>query len=173
MTKKDKSRIFSGIVLILLGISLSGVNIFNGFGENSILLLIGGLFIAWYFYSNAYGLLIPGCILAGMGLASFDGHHFWNSPHNTQLGLGLGFIAIYIIDRVHTGRSHWWPLIPGGIITLSALSHGAFGIRIEMALFWPVVLILIGIWIIGKSTGLIHKKKENEEIRPLNKDENK
>lgn len=171
MTKKDKSRIFSGIVLILLGISLSGVNIFKGFGENSILLLIGGLFIAWYFYSNSYGLLIPGCILVGTRLATFGDQHFWYSPHNTQLGLGLGFIAVYVIDRLHTGRSHWWPLIPGGIITLSALSRGAFGIRIEMALFWPVVLIIIGIWIIGKSTGLINKKQEKEEIHPLNKDD--
>jgi hypothetical protein len=169
MTRKDKSRIFSGIVLIILGLSLSGLNIFSSFQGNNMLLLLGGLFIAWYFYSNAYGLLIPGCILAGMGLASAGILTFRNWPFNSQLGLGIGFIAIYVIDRLHTGKSHWWPLIPGGLITLSAIGNGAWGIKIEMALFWPVILIILGLWIIGKSLGII-KEKDDDDFHPLNQD---
>jgi len=171
MTRKERSRIFSGLVLIILGLSLSGINLLDGIGQKNILLIIGGLFIAWYFYNNAYGLLIPGCIMAGMGLASVGNHHFWNSPNNTQLGLGIGFIAIYVIDRLHTGKSHWWPLIPGGLITLSALGNDAFGIKIGMALFRPVVLILLGLWIIGKSVGIIKEKDDMEnDFRPFKKD---
>ena len=169
MTKRDKSRIFSGIVLILLGLSISGVNLFSGFSHNSILLLLGGLFIAWYFYSNAYGLLIPGCILAGLGLGSLGTDYFWYSPHNSSLGLGIGFISIYLIDRIHSGKSHWWPLIPGGIITLSALSRGALGMKQIFHLSWPIILIIIGLWIIGKSTGIIKDSYKNDSEHPLNK----
>lgn len=169
MNKRDKGKIFSGIVLILLGLSISGINLFAGFGQNTILLLLGGLFIAWYFYSNSYGLLIPGCILVGIGLGSVGSHHFWFSPHNSQLGLGIGFIAIYFIDRLHTGKSHWWPLIPGGIITITALSQGTLGLRHIFHIGWPVILIILGIWIIGKSTGIIKESDKKDFDRPLNK----
>ncbi len=170
MDKRDKGKIFSGIVLILLGLSLAGINLFAGLGHNTILLLLGGLFIAWYFYSNAYGLLIPGCLLFGMGLGSLGSKYFWVSTQNSQLGLGVGFIAIFLIDWLHSGKSHWWPLIPGGIITLSALSRGALGMRHIFRLGWPVVLIIIGLWIIGKSTGIIKDSDENDSEHPLNKD---
>jgi len=156
--------------LILLGLSISGINLFAGFSHNSILLLLGGLFIAWYFYSNAYGLLIPGCILVGIGVGSIGSNHLWYSPHNSTLGIGLGFVAVFVIERLHKGKSHWWPLIPGGIMVLSSLSQGAFGMRNFFHIGWPVILILIGIWIIGRSTGIIKKSDKNNSGEPLNKD---
>ena len=184
MNKKEKGKIFAGIILILLGFSLSGINLFAGFGQNTFLLLVGGLFIAWYFYSNSYGLLIPGCILAGIGLSSLGSHYFWHSPHNIQLGIGLGFLAVFIIDKLHHGKTHWWPLIPGGIMVLSALSQGAFGMRNIFHVGWPLILIILGLWIVGKSTGIIKqgdkknpeeplkkRKSDSEDFQPLNKDE--
>ncbi|MDO9576643.1 MAG: hypothetical protein Q7J16_02030 [Candidatus Cloacimonadales bacterium] len=170
MTKRDKGKIFSGIVLILLGLSISGINLFAGFGQNTILLLLGGLFIAWYFYSNSYGLLIPGCILAGLGLSSLGSHYFWNSPHNSTLGIGLGFVAVFVIDLLHKGKSPWWPLIPGGIMVLSALSQGAFGMRNLFHIGWPLILIILGLWIIGKSTGIFKGRDKKDSEKPLNKD---
>jgi len=171
MNRKEKGKIFAGIILIILGLSLSGINLFSGFGQNSIFLLLGGLFITWYFYSNSYGLLIPGCILAGIGIGSLGSQYFWHSPHNTQLGIGLGFLAVFLIDKLHHGKTHWWPLIPGGIMTISALSQGALGMGNIFKLGWPVLLILLGLWIIGRSTGIIRKGSEPESIEPLNKDE--
>ncbi|MBL7149678.1 MAG: hypothetical protein ISS80_06350, partial [Candidatus Cloacimonetes bacterium] len=85
MKKSEKGKLIAGLILVLLGLSLSGINIFAGFGENLFLLLLGGLFIAWYFYKNAYGLLIPGCILVGLGLGSFGSDIFWVSPHYSTL----------------------------------------------------------------------------------------
>ena len=169
MKKKERSRILAGIILILLGLFLAGNNKFIGFDQGSILLLIGGIFIAWYFYSNSYGLLIPGCTLAGLGLSLLGGHYFWNSPYNSSLGIGVGFIAVYLIHLFNNGKAHWWPLIPGGILVLSALSHGAFGVKDASHFIWPVILIVLGIWIIGKSTGLIKKEDaESEDEEPSN-----
>ena len=163
MKGRDKGKIIAGLILILLGLSLSGINIFAGFSGNTILLLLGGLFIAWYFYNNAYGLLIPGCILAGLGLSSIGSHYFWHSSHNSQLGIGLGFIAVFVIDLINNGKSHWWPLIPGGIMVFTALGQGAFGLRNLFHMIWPVILIILGLGIIAKSTGIVKSKEEENE----------
>ena len=163
MKRRDKGRIVAGLILILLGLSLTGINIFTVFRGNTILLLLGGLFIAWYFYNNAYGLLIPGCILAGLGLSSIGSHYFWHSPHNSTMGIGLGFIAVFLIDLINNGKSHWWPLIPGGIMILSAISRGAFGLRHIFHFTWPVIFIILGLWIIAKSTGIVKNKEEHNE----------
>ena len=163
MKRRDKGKIIAGIILILLGLSLSGINIFAGFRGNTILLLLGGLFIAWYFYNNAYGLLIPGCILTGLALSSIGNHYFWNSPYNSQLGIGIGFIAVFVIDLINNGKSHWWPLIPGGIMVFTALGQGAFGLRNLFRMAWPVILIILGLWIIAKSTGILKCKEEENE----------
>ena len=60
-------------------------------------------------------------------------------------GLGLGFIAIFVIATLYQGRSHWWPLIPGGILLVSGLAEGSQAFRDLLAVGWPVVLILIGL----------------------------
>lgn len=169
MNKRQKGKLFAGIILILLGLSLAGINIFTGLGHNTIQLLLGGLFIAWYFYSNSYGLLIPGCILAGLGLASLGSRHFLYTPHNSQFGLGLGFIAIYVIDRLYSGKTHWWPLLCGALIALAALARGAYGFKEIYRVGWPFILILIGLYIIIKSLGITNNKNKQQNIHPLNK----
>jgi uncharacterized membrane protein len=107
--------------------------------------------------------------LVGIGLGSVGSDYHWFSPQNSQLGLGIGFIAIYLIDRLHKGKSHWWPLIPGLIISITALSQGALGLRRIFHIGWPIILILLGIWIIGKSTGIVKDEKKDDDD-PLNKD---
>ena len=163
MKKSEKGKLIAGLILVLLGLSLSGINIFAGFGENLFLLLLGGLFIAWYFYKNAYGLLIPGCILAGLGLGSFGSNIFWSSPHQSTLGIGIGFIAVYVIDLLNNGKTHWWPLIPGGIMTVSSLAKGPFGFRNFFKIGWPIIIIILGLWIIARSTGIIKCKEKKDE----------
>ncbi|MEA2095288.1 MAG: hypothetical protein U9P73_01160, partial [Candidatus Cloacimonadota bacterium] len=67
MKKERKGQIIAGIILILVGLSISGLRLFIGFHQNSFMLLLGGLFIAAYFYKDSYGLLIPGCLITGIG----------------------------------------------------------------------------------------------------------
>jgi len=163
MKNERKGQIIAGIILILVGLSISGLRLFVGFHQNSFMLLLGGLFIAAYFYKDSYGLLIPGCLITGLGLGSFSSGFFWRFPHLNTLGLGIGFIGIYVIDRLNKGKTEWWPLIPGGILLMVGLSFRPFSMWRFIHIGWPVVLIALGLWIIAKSTGLIRRKEGNKE----------
>ncbi len=163
MKNERKGQIIAGIILILVGLSISGLRLFVGFHQNSFMLLLGGLFIAAYFYKDSYGLLIPGCLITGLGLGSSTYGFFWNFPHLNTLGLGIGFLGIYVIDRLNKGKTLWWPLIPGGILLVAGLSFKPFSMWSFIHVGWPVILIVLGLWIIAKSTGLIKSKKENEK----------
>ncbi|RLI62990.1 MAG: hypothetical protein DRO88_10965 [Promethearchaeia archaeon] len=163
MKNERKGQIIAGIILILVGLSISGLRLFIGFHQNSFMLLLGGLFIAAYFYKDSYGLLIPGCLITGLGLGSFTYGFFWRFPLLNTLGLGVGFIGIYVIDRLNKGKTEWWPLIPGGILTVIGLSSSPFNLWRFFNIGWPVILIALGLWIIAKSTDLIKSKKENKE----------
>ncbi len=163
MKNERKGQIIAGIILILVGLSISGLRLFVGFNQNSFMLLLGGLFIAAYFYKDSYGLLIPGCLITGIGLSSLNYGFFRHSSHFNTLGLGIGFFCIYIIDRINKGKTLWWPLIPGSILTLIGLSSSPFNLWRFVNVGWPVILIALGLWIIAQSTGLIRSKKENKE----------
>ena len=137
MDRSNVNRMLPGLILIALGVlflvgRLSGVIVLGG---------LGAIFIVAYLITRKYGWLIPGCILAGLGLGELLG---WSS-----LGLGLGFIGIFVIDLIVRGKSHWWPLIPGAIITLDALGDRAnvviAPLRGLVASGWPLLLIAIGL----------------------------
>ena len=64
----NKGRILAGIILILLGLLIIFLKFYTFHHPNSFLLLIGGLFLAAYFYNRAYGFLIPRCLLLGIAL---------------------------------------------------------------------------------------------------------
>ncbi|MFC1887708.1 hypothetical protein ACFLYK_02760 [Candidatus Cloacimonadota bacterium] len=143
---RSKGRIIAGLILIILGLLIIFMKFYTFHHPSSFLLLIGGLFLASYFYNKAYGLLIPGCLLLGIALSS--GHSGFHTFHDSSTwGLGLGFFAIYLIDYFYQGKTHWWPLIPGTILFIT----GIRGASSWFSRFWPVLIILLGIYIIVKS----------------------
>ena len=105
---------------------------------------IGVGFLVAYLVTRRFGLLVPGGILTGLGVgvvvAAQDG-----PGEAVVLGLGLGFVAITVLDAVlGEGQAAWWPLIPGGILTLVGGSQIA-GIRDIGVYLGPVVLIVVGV----------------------------
>jgi hypothetical protein len=171
MNEQKRRRLIIGATLIVLGVGLFALQFVEGLSDAVILLLIGGVFMAGYLYARAYGLLIPGCLLLGLGLGvvganTFDfeigpGTEVTMSGEDTfeLLGLGVGFVAIYVIPLVYQGRSHWWPLIPGLILIL-------FGLAVESESFerlfefgWPLVLTFIGLLLLAGAVGLTGRKR--------------
>jgi hypothetical protein len=116
-------------------------------------LVVGGAFLVWYFYRRRYGLLIPACILLGLGLgevgdwSGVDFHDF------SAAGLGVGFIAIYVIDRLYRGSSPWWPLIPGGILLVRSLVSRNSGVHRYIEVGWPLVLVIVGLLVLAGAFG--------------------
>lgn len=158
MDEVTRRRVVAGAILIIVGIGLILLQVFQGFGEWIVLLLIGAAFLAGYFLRRSYGLLIPGCILVGIGLGAIGGTT-WGVGDFTQIGLGTGFIAIYVIDRIYRGSTHWWPLIPGGVLLITGVASLGGNIARIVEVGWPLLLVLAGLLLIGAAFGLFGKAK--------------
>ncbi len=160
-----RGGVVGGLILILLGVLfLVQQALPDFFGGWLFLVGLAVVFLVAYIATRQYGYLIPGCILMGLGIplaviqiqTSQPG---WavDTVSTDQggflvLGLGLGFVAIFLIDLlVSRGRPGvWWPLIPGGIITLAGLAILSQNEQWLQSLgqWWPLALIIVGIWII-------------------------
>ena len=140
----NRARLIPGLVLIVLGIAFLLAQYFE-FGPALFLILLGLVFLIPYALTRSYGLLIPGCILAGVGL----GLAFDRPPLGTAiavpLGLGLGFIAIFVLQLIVARQSHWWPLIPGGLLVLVGIAEGVPQAQVLFEKGWPLILVLVGL----------------------------
>jgi hypothetical protein len=144
-----RKRVVFGLVLALVGAALFWMNIAEGPMEAVILSALGAAFVAGYFYNHSYGLLIPGCILLGLGLGELLDRTWFGVGDTQQLGLGVGFLAIYVVDRMYRGRTSWWPLVPGVILVGSVLADEFYGFRSVVEKGWPLILVAIGLAIMS------------------------
>ena len=141
-----------GLLLIALGGGLLLVTTTEAGGE-VLLALVGLAFLIAYGATRTYGFLVPGAIVTGLAggiLATTQG-----APDaSVVLGLGSGFLAIALVDRLlgSVGPGWWWPLIPGGI--LGAIGVAALtGIDDLPAYLVPIVLIVLGVALLVRRGG--------------------
>jgi hypothetical protein len=159
MENEQRGRVVLGTVLIVLGIGLIALQYFEGFGEAVIFFLIGGAFTAGYLYRRAYGLMIPGGVLLGLGLGSVGESVLSSFGGLEQIGLGIGFVAIYVIPLIYEGKSPWWPLIPGGILIVTGLSEGSKTFDRLFEVGWPLIIVFIGLVLLAGAFGLTGRKR--------------
>jgi len=149
--RNRRSQVATGVALVVIGIVALALQYFEGPGRAVILLLAGGSFIATYFYSDIYGLLIPGGILSGLGLGILGAWSELSVKDPDAIGLGIGFTSIYVIERLYRRRAHWWPLIPGVILIVSGLG-ARFGDVGHILWRWsPAVLVLLGLFLVYRA----------------------
>lgn len=111
-------------------------------------LTLSSCFLFFSFWKRIYGLLIPGCILAGFAVGvTFAGMlggapFFW--------GLALGFLAIYLLGRELFKMPQPWPIFPA----VGLFAFGAFvaavnlpGILAGSFLWVPLLLIGAGLYL--------------------------
>jgi hypothetical protein len=159
-TSQGKGRSWShntaAWVLITLGGLLLLGNLFNIHG-GLVLIVLGGAFLAGYFTTRNYGLLIPAMILIGLGIgvSLSDLELFGINGYWVLFCLGLGFAGIYLIDRFSWSQSGSWSLWPGGFLILIAIWGAAYeagwlyrfwwDLLDFLRVWWPILLILWGI----------------------------
>ena len=81
----NRVRLIPGLILIVLGIAFLLAQFFE-FGPALFLILLGLVFLVPYALTRSYGLLIPGCILACIGLClAFD-----RPPLSTGVAVPIG-----------------------------------------------------------------------------------
>lgn len=140
-----KSRVLTGLTLIVVGLALYGLQYLDVGFRPLALSLVGGVLVALYFASKSYPALVFGCILGGLGIGLF-GEPRWFVLHEfTEIGLGIGFALIYVIRLVYERRSHWWPLVP--MLVFFLLGFQKFrGFRqfIFSSKGWPILIVIIG-----------------------------
>ncbi len=162
-----KSAIAGGIVLILLGLLFLASEVFPGvfsfWSWPFILVAIGLMFLIWAILSGNGGLAVPGMILSGLG-----GIFYYQTTSNNWTSwsyiwalipgfVGLGVLLSGIIDRKFK-RS-----VSGGLtlILISAILFfafgSAFGLQHSITMYWPVMLVALGVVALIKA--LTSKKK--------------
>jgi hypothetical protein len=92
-----------------------------------VLVGLGSALLLWGGIRRLQGLIIPGCILLGIGLGLYMA---WGrageSSSLARTGImlvwfALGWGLITLFDRINFNRFIWWPLIPGGVLFMVGL----------------------------------------------------
>jgi hypothetical protein len=154
MTEQVGGRWLAGAVLVVLGLGLFALQLAGGFGDAVVLFLIGGILVAAYLQRRAYGLLIPGCILLGLGLGRVGERGGFVIGELEGIGLGVGFLSIYLIDSTYRGRTHWWPLIPGVILAGGGLLRLSADLQRALSVGWPLLLVAAGLALLATGMGI-------------------
>jgi hypothetical protein len=145
-------RLLAGGILVIAGLGLLALQALDELGDAGVLFVIGTVFIAAYAMRRAYGLLVAGSIILGVGLGQLGEQLLDVSGDVNVIGIGIGFVMIFVVDRLTDGSAHWWPLIPGGILLVIGLSSIGGSFADIAALFWPALLIIAGlVLVVGAS----------------------
>lgn len=155
-----RGQLIPGLILIALGVGFLLMQYFD-FGPGLFLTLLGLVFLIPYALTRSYGLLIPGCILAGLGIGMLM-ERSARLDLTVPLGLGVGFIAIYVIHLILTRNSHWWPLIPGGILVAVGIAEAVPQGQALFEKWWPLILIVIGLAVLA-GPFLMSRKKDTSQ----------
>lgn len=152
----------TGGLLIGIGLLLFILQFVTGPTFPVLFLLGGAAFVVVYFNRKAYGLLVPGCILIGIGIGRL-GEQSSIPLHDVNLvGLGVGFLGIYVIDKLYRGQTPWWPLVPGLILVM----HGGFSGHVEFGKLvskgWPLILVILGILFLSGKLGSKRERSDGE-----------
>lgn len=140
-------RSTAGIILVVLGLMFLAAQWFDFTGA-AVLGALSVFFVVMYATTRKYGFVIPGMILGGLAVGvGLQEYGYDPSGGVVVLGLGAGFIAIYLINVLVQTPASWWPLVPGGILSVVGLTQVAEGTAAAetIARLWPVGLIVAGV----------------------------
>lgn len=171
--EKRENGWIGGLVLIAIGVlALFGQLLPESITSNwglYIVSALGLIFIIWGIAARSDGLMIPGGILSGIGLGIVlvEGVRW---PTNVDeggvfmLAFAAGWALIVLLTAVFTPRTHWWPLIPGGImafIGVAVLFGGLFMRALELVgTLWPIALIVLGLFVLYQARRTQEKQEK-------------
>jgi len=155
-----RDQIVLAIVLIVIGIGGFVVQATEGQVDvgGIVVLSIGLGLLAAFTYTRHYGYLVPGGILTGLGGGiALQDTFTWTGDTSggvIVLGLGLGFVSIWVIGQlVNVQRALWWPLVPGGILAIVGCALLVGGDAVRVLDWWGLVLIAIGLFVLWRAFG--------------------
>lgn len=146
----------------MAGLVIAGLGLFFLAGQvepdigRFVTLFIGLALLAVFVIRREYGFLVPGSLLTGIGIGiALEPATSGDIESGVMmLSIAGGFLFIWVLGSLYRlPQSHWWPLIPGGILTLIGLVQIS-RTDVEGALrLWPIILIVIGALVLGRHLG--------------------
>jgi hypothetical protein len=142
------------------GLVIAGVGLFFLAGQlepdigRFVPLFIGLALLAVFVINREYGFLVPGSLLTGVGVGIILGAAASGDAESGVMMLAIagGFLGIWVLGSIYrVPQNHWWPLIPGGILTLIGLVQLS---RTEVSgavTLWPVILIIVGALVLART----------------------
>jgi Putative adhesin len=150
------SRSFLPLALITLGVVFLLGNFVPERGRGGLVILgLGAAFLIGRITTGRYGYAVPAGILLGIG--SYIGLQDLQTFQLVRGGglffvcLGLGFALVYLIGLRPTAV---WPLFPAtvliglGLLLFGVASFGALAQLGWIIAYWPVVLVVLGVWLL-------------------------
>lgn len=157
--RQGRDRIVFAIVLIIIGVIGLITQVWQPATDIGgwIVLLIGLGFLGAFAYTRQYGYLVPGGIMTGLGTGIVVSQAVpWSSDQGEGgaivLGLGLGFVAIWVIGTLmRAAENHWWPVVPGGILTIVGAALLIGGQAVDLLDYWGVAVVAVGLFILWRA----------------------
>lgn len=154
-----RDQITFAIILIVVGVGGLAMQLLQPPADAGgwVVLLIGLGLLGAFAYTRQYGYLIPGGIMTGLGagIAISESFAFANDEATggvIVLGLGLGFVSIWVIGSiVRLAQNHWWPVIPGGILTLVGAALLIGGQAVDLLDYWGIGAIALGLFVLWRA----------------------
>ena len=140
-----------GIVLIVIGAALLIAQVAPDL-TRYVVVLIGIGLLALFLVTRAYGALIGGSIVTGVGVgialaATYTGNL---AAAGFLLSLAGGFLFIWLASYVfRVTERHPWPLIPAAILGSIGAVLAIGGNTANLLTYWPVILIVVGVIVIA------------------------
>lgn len=154
-----RDQLVFAVILIVVGIAGLASRFWQPTADVGgwIVAIIGLAFLGAFAYTRQYGYLVPGSIMTGLGIGIVVSQAVKFATDEGEggavvLGLGIGFIGIWVIGMlVRIEQHHWWPLIPGGILAAVGTALLIGGGAIEALDYWGIILVAIGVVVIARS----------------------
>ena len=177
-----KGNITGGLILILLGVWFLAVQFIPQLriwakGNWSLSIIgIGAIFLLVSILNNVPGLSIPAFIIGGIGglLYYQNATGDWNSWAYAWslipgfVGLGLLFFSLQTKDK-GTSTAGFILLYISAILFF--IFGSFFGASKQIIQFWPLLLILTGVWSMSRSLAKAKKVQVVDAVPPIEKNE--
>ncbi len=158
MARARKSNLGFGVILVVVGAVLLATRFALIQTAPAWLLGLGVGLALIAIVTPSYGALVGGMVLLGLGsgmLLGDRGVGELSSGTWILLGLGTGFVMIWLLAMLLKLKSHWWPLVPGAV--LLAVGGARFyrhfvivppEVMVAVRTWWPAFLVVAGAWML-------------------------
>lgn len=160
---KNREGFVWGIILVLAGLLFLAFQLFPGMMANFswtwIFIGIGLVFLVAAILTRTGGLFIPAALFSTLGgifiyQTTTDNWESWAYIWTLlPASVAVGMLVGGLFDRgLREARGVAIVMLVASLVGL-AIFGGAFGLSPEILRYWPVLLILVGIWILFKGVG--------------------